>query len=68
LKTGSIRLNVSKGGTPKPSFYRPKDRQRSEVLKRINIGNNGFKDLSSWESIERGPHIPEDKPYEPIES
>ena len=47
LKTGLIRPNASEGKTPKPSFYRPKDRQRSKVSKRVNTGNNGFKDFSS---------------------
>jgi len=68
LKAGPIRFNVSKRGTPKPGFHRPKDRQRSKVLEGINTGNNGFKDPNSWESTERGPYIPEDRPYEPVES
>src|SRR6266566_10050220 len=64
LKAEFTRLNASKGGTPKPSLHRPKDRQRSEVSERVNIGDNGFKDLSFWESIEKGPRIHEDRPYE----
>ncbi len=47
LKTGPIRPNASKKGTPKPDLYKSKDRQRSKVLKKINIKDNGFKDLSS---------------------
>ncbi len=62
LKVGPIRFNVLKRGTSKPGLYRPKDRQRSEVLKKINIEDNGFKDLSSWESTKRGPYMSEDRP------
>ncbi len=47
LKIGPIRFNVLKGETSKLGFYRPIDCQRSEVLKGVNIGNNGFKDLNS---------------------
>ena len=67
LKTRPTRLNASEGGTPKPGLHRPKDRQRFEVSKGIITGKDGFKDLSSWESIERGPYIPEDRPYKPVE-
>ncbi len=38
------------------------------VSEGVTIGNNGFKDPSFWESTERGPRIPEDRPCEPIES
>src|SRR6266566_5810159 len=68
LKVRSIRLNASKRGTPKLGFYRLKDRQRSEVSKGVNIKDNGFKDFSFWESIERGPHISEDRLYKLVES
>src|SRR6266566_3422957 len=68
LKAGPIRLNALEGGTPKPGLYRFKDCQQSEVSKGINIKDNGFKDPSSWESIERGPRMPEDRPYKLIES
>ena len=68
LKSGLIRLNASKGGTSKLGLYRSKDRQRSEVSKKVNIGDNGFKDLNSWESIKKGHRVPEDKPCEPVES
>ena len=68
LKIEPTRPNVSEEGTPKPSLHRPKDRQRSEVSERVNIGDNGFKDPNSWESTERGPCVPEDRPYEPVES
>ncbi len=68
LKAGFNKLNVSKGVTPKSGPYRPKDCHRSEVSKEVNIRNNGFKDPNSWESIERGLHIPEDRPCEPVES
>ncbi len=68
LKARPTRFNVLKRGTPKPSFHRPKDRQQSEVSKRVNIGDNGFKDPNSWESIEKRPRIPEDRPYKPVES
>ncbi len=68
LKAEFTRLNASKGGTPKPSLHRPKDRQRSEVSERVNIGDNGFKDPNSWESIEGGPRMPEDRPYKLVES
>jgi len=68
LKVGPIRSNASEGGTPKPGFYKSKDRQRSEVSKGVNIGNNSFKDSSSWKSIERGLCVPEDRPCELVES
>ncbi len=68
LKIGPNKSNVSEGVTPKSGLHRPKDRQRSEVLERVNIGNNGFRDPSSWESIKRGPCISEDRPYELVES
>ncbi len=68
LKVGFIRLNVLEGGTPKPGFHRFKDRQRSEVSEGVNIGDNGFRDLSSWESTEGGPCVSEDRPCEPVES
>ena len=68
LKVGSNKFNVLKRITPKLGLYRPKDCQRSKVLKKVDIGNNGFRDLSSWESIERGPRTPEDRPCELVES
>ncbi len=68
MKAGPIKFNVLEKGTLKPGLHRSKDRQRSEVLEGINIGNNNFKDLNSWKSNERGPRIPEDRPYKPIES
>ncbi len=68
LKAGPIKPNALERGTPKPGLHRPKDRQRSEILEGINIGNNSFKDSSSWESIERGPRMPEDRPCKPVES
>ncbi len=68
LKVGSIRSNVSEGGTPKLGLYRPKDRQWSEVLKGVKTGDNGFRDPSSWESTEGGLRVPEDRPCEPVES
>ncbi len=46
LKAGPTRFNTSKRKTPKPGFHKPKDRQRSEVSERANIGDNGFKDPS----------------------
>ncbi len=68
LKVGPNKSNVLEGVTPKPDPYRPEDRHRSEVSEGVNIGDNGFKDLRSWESIEEGFCISEDRPYEPIES
>ncbi len=68
LKTGPIKPNASKEGTPKPDLHRPKDRQRSKVSKRVNTGDNGFRNLSFWKSTEGGPRMPEDRPYEPVES
>jgi len=68
LKAGPIRSNASKGGTLKLDHYKLKDRQRSKVLKKVNIGDNGFKDLNSWESIERRLCVSEDRLYEFIES
>src|SRR6266699_5065673 len=68
LKTGLTRPNTSEKVTPKPGLHRSKDRQRSEVSKGVTTGKNGFKDPNSWESTERGPHIPEDRPYVPVES
>ncbi len=68
LKAGPIRPNASKRRTPKLSLHRPKDRQQSEILKKVNTKDNGFKNLSFWESTKRGPRIPEDRPYKPVES
>jgi len=68
LKAGPTRPNALEGGTPKPDLHRPKDCQRSEVSEEVNTRDNGFKDLSSWESTERGPRMPEDRPYKPVES
>ena len=68
LKVGPNKPNVSEKITPKPGLHRPKDRHRSMVSEGITIGNNGFKDLSSWESTERGPRMPEDRLYKPVES
>ena len=68
LKVGFNKFNVLKGVTPKPSLYRFKDYHRSMVSEGVTIGNNGFKDLSSWKSIKRGPCVPEDRFYELVES
>ncbi len=68
LKVGFNKLNASEGVTPKPSLYRLKDCHRFVVSEGVTIGNNGFRDLSSWESIERGSRVPEDRPCEPVES
>ncbi len=68
LKARPIKPNALEGGTPKPGLHKPKDRQRSEVLERVNIGDNSFKDFNSWESIEGGPRMPEDRSYKPVES
>ena len=68
LKVGSTRPNASKKRTPKPSLHKLKDRQQSKVSEGINIRDNNFKDPNFWESIEREPRMPEDRPYEPIES
>ena len=68
LKVGPNKFNASKKVTPKLGPYRSKDRHRFVVSEGITIGNNGFKDSSSWESIERGPCVPEDRPCEPVES
>ncbi len=38
------------------------------VLEGVTIGNNGFRDLSFWESIERGPCVLEDRLCELVES
>ena len=68
LKVGLNKLNVSEKVILKSSFYRLKDRQRSGVLEGVNTGNNGFEDLSFWESIEGGLCMPEDKSYKFVES
>src|SRR6266566_759658 len=68
LKIGFNKSNALERITPKLSLHKPKDRHRSVVSEGVTIGNNGFKDFSSWESTEKGPHIPEDRPYEPVES
>ncbi len=68
LKAGLNKSNASEGVTPKPGPHRPKDRHRSVVSEGVTTRNNGFRDLSSWESIERGPRMPEDRPYKLIES
>ena len=68
LKAGPTRPNILEKGTPKPGLHRPKDRQQSKVSKKINTGDNGFRDPSSWESTKKGPYMPEDRPYKPIES
>ena len=68
LKTGPTIPNASKEKTPKPGLHKPIDRQRSKVLKGVNTGNNGFKDLNSWKSTEKRPHMPENRPYKSIES
>ncbi len=47
LKAGFNKPNVLKGVIPKLNPHRLKDRQQSKVLKKINTGNNGFKDPSS---------------------
>jgi len=68
LKAGLIRPNALKRGTPKLGLHRPKDCQRSEVSEGVNTGDNGFKNPSSWESIERGLRMSEDRLCKPIES
>ncbi len=68
MKARPNKLNALNGVIPKLSLYRPKDCQRSEVLKRVDIGNNGFKDPSFWESIEGGLCISKDRPCEFVES
>ncbi len=68
LKAGPNKPNALEEVTPKPGSHRPKDRHRSVVSEGVTIGNNGFKDLSSWESIERGLRMSEDRPCELVES
>jgi len=68
LKAGSNKFNASEKVILKPGPHKLKDRHRSIVLEEITIGNNGFKDLSSWESIEKGPRIPEDRLCKLVES
>ncbi len=68
LKAGPTRFNASERGTPKPSLHKLKDRQRSEVSEGVKTKDNGFKDLNSWESTERGPYVFEDRLYEFVES
>ncbi len=68
LKAGPNKPNILKGVISKLGLYRFKNCQRSEVLKGVDIGNNGFKDFSSWESTERESCMPEDRPYKPVES
>ncbi len=68
LKVGPNKSNTSEEVIPKPGPHRSKDCHQSIVSEGVTIGNNGFKDLSSWESIERGLRILEDRPYEPVES
>ncbi|SRR6266566_912449 len=53
LKVKLNKLNALERGTPKLILHKLKDRRRFKVLKGINIGNNGFKNPSSWESIEK---------------
>jgi len=47
LKVGLIRFNVLKKGISKLNFYKFINYQQSEVLKRVNIGDNSFKDSNS---------------------
>ncbi len=68
MKAGFNKPNVLKKITPKLGPHKPKDRQRSEVLKRVDTGNNGFKDSSFWESIEGRFCMPEDRSCEFVES
>ncbi len=68
LKAGLNKPNVLEKITPKSGPHKPKDRQRSEVSKGVNTGNNSFKNPSSWESTEGGPCMPEDKPCKLVES
>src|SRR6266699_1743994 len=68
LKIEPNKFNASEGVTPNLNLYRLKDCHRFEVSNGVNIGNNGFKDLNSWESIEKGHRMPEDRLYEPIKS
>jgi len=68
LKVRSNKPNALKGVIPKLGLHKSKDCHRSIVSKEIIIENNGFRDPNSWESIERGLHMPEDRPYELVES
>src|SRR6266699_5465718 len=68
LKAGPTRPNASEEITPKPGLHKPKDRQRFEISKGVTTGKDSFRDPSSWESTERGPRIPEDRPCIPVES
>ncbi len=68
LKVGLNKFNALERITPKPGLYKSKDCHRSVVSKRVITRNNSFKDSSSWEFIEKGPRIPEDRPYKLVES
>ena len=68
LKAKPNKPNVSEGVISKLGPYRPKNRQWSEVLEGVDIKNNNFKDSSSWESIEGGLRVSEDRSCEPVES
>jgi len=68
LKVKFNKFNVLEEVISKPGLYKSKDCHRFEVLKGINIGNTGFKDLRSWESIEGMFRMSEDKLCEPVES
>ncbi len=52
LKVELNKFNILKGVILKLSLYKLKDCQWSEVLERVDIRNNGFKDFNSWESVE----------------
>ena len=47
LKTGFNKFNALEKVIPKLSLYRFKDYHRSEVLKRVNIEDNDFKNPNS---------------------
>ncbi len=68
LKARPNKSNASKKVIPKSNLYKSKDCQQFEISKKINIGNNGFKDLNFWESTKERLCMPKDKPCEPVES
>jgi len=68
LKTGFIRSNALERVILKSSLHKPKDRQWFEVSEEVTTRKDGFKDLNSWESTERGLRMPEDRSCMPVES
>ncbi len=68
LKVGPNKSNTLEQVTPKPGPYRFKDCHWFMVLEGVTIENNGFKDLSFWESIERGLCMSENRFCELVES